>query len=80
MGCFKYPGKRYIGNSEMRGSGQPRSRMRQESWIAPALQPKLCQEEETCTPLPKTRSRRDNICLIGTYLVPLESRTLLTNS
>jgi hypothetical protein len=31
-------------------------------------------------PLPKTRSRRDNICLIGTYLVPLEPRTLLTNA
>jgi len=33
-----------------------------------------------CQPLPKTRSRRDNICLTGTYLVPLEPRTLLTNS
>jgi len=33
-----------------------------------------------CLPLPKTRARRDNICLIGTYLVPLEPRTLLTNS
>ena len=31
-------------------------------------------------PLPKTRARRDNICLTGTYLVPLEPRTLLTNS
>src|SRR5689334_817580 len=31
-------------------------------------------------PLPKTRAQRDNICLIGTYLVPLEPRTLLTYS
>ncbi len=31
-------------------------------------------------PLPKTRAQRDNICLTGTYLVPLEPRTLLTNS
>jgi len=31
-------------------------------------------------PLPKIRARRDNICLISTYLVPLEPRTLLTNS
>ena len=31
-------------------------------------------------PLPKTRGQRDNICLTGTYLVPLEPRTLLTNS
>jgi hypothetical protein len=30
--------------------------------------------------LPKIRVRRDNICLTGTYLVPLEPRTLLTNS
>jgi hypothetical protein len=30
--------------------------------------------------LPKMRVRRDNICLTGTYLVPLEPRTLLTNS
>jgi len=30
--------------------------------------------------LPKTRARRDNICLIGTYLVPLGAPTLLTNS
>jgi len=30
-------------------------------------------------PLPKTCGQRDNICLIGTYLVPLEPRTLLTN-
>ena len=30
--------------------------------------------------LPKTPARRDNICLIGTYLVPLEPRTLLTKS
>src|ERR1051326_3520595 len=28
--------------------------------------------------LPKTRAQRDNICLTGTYLVPLEPRTLLT--
>lgn len=33
-----------------------------------------------CLPLPKTRAQRDNICLTGTYLVPLEPRTLLTNS
>jgi hypothetical protein len=32
------------------------------------------------SPLPKTRVQRDNICLTGTYLVPLEPRTLLTNS
>ncbi len=31
-------------------------------------------------PLPKTCAQRDNIWLTGTYLVPLEPRTLLTNS
>jgi hypothetical protein len=30
--------------------------------------------------LPKIRAQRDNICLTGTYFVPLEPRTLLTNS
>jgi hypothetical protein len=40
----------------------------------------FCQYWQFPLPLPKTRAQRDNICLTGTYLVPLEPRTLLTNS
>src|SRR5215472_3552168 len=79
IGFFQHRGNRYIGNSGVRGAASHDSRMQHER-VDRALQVKSCQEEENCTPLPKTCARRDNICLNGTYLVPLEPRTLLTNS